>query len=147
MTALKIACDLAKQFEGFKSKPYLCPAGVATIGYGSTHYADGSPVTLNDKPISEADAEKLLEKVMARCLEQSMSMCKNLTNHSEGRQAAIADFIYNLGAHRFESSTLRKMILAEKWDAVPEQLRRWVYAGAVVLTGLKKRREAEIALL
>jgi lysozyme len=147
MTALKIACDLAKEFEGFRSKPYLCPAGIATIGYGSTHHKDGSPVTLKDKEITEQDAEKLLEDVMANCLEQSMSMCKNLTNHSEGRQAAIADFIYNLGAHRFESSTLRKMILEEKWDKVPDQLRRWVYAGTIILEGLKKRREAEISLL
>ncbi len=26
--------DLIKQFEGFSAKPYLCPAGKLTIGYG-----------------------------------------------------------------------------------------------------------------
>ena len=35
---------IIKKFEGFRAKPYRCPAGVATIGYGSTYYADGKPV-------------------------------------------------------------------------------------------------------
>ena len=35
--ALVVACALARPAEVFRSKPYLCPAGVATIGYGATH--------------------------------------------------------------------------------------------------------------
>ena len=48
---LQIAAELCKQFEGFRAKPYLCPAGIPTIGYGSTYYADGRKVTLQDEPI------------------------------------------------------------------------------------------------
>ena len=57
---LDIAAALCKQFEGFRGKPYLCPAGVATIGYGSTYYADGRKVALTDPPMSEPDASTLL---------------------------------------------------------------------------------------
>ena len=36
--AAKIAAEVIKEFEGYSSKPYLCPANVATIGYGNTRY-------------------------------------------------------------------------------------------------------------
>ena len=57
---LDIAAALCKQFEGFRGKPYLCPAGVATIGYGSTYYIDGRKVSLTDETISETIAETIL---------------------------------------------------------------------------------------
>jgi len=43
---LELAAELCRRFEGYRAKPYLCPANVATIGYGSTYYADGRKVTL-----------------------------------------------------------------------------------------------------
>jgi lysozyme len=48
--------------EGFKSKPYLCPAKIPTIGYGNTYYPDGTRVTLLDKPINEKEAFDLGRK-------------------------------------------------------------------------------------
>ena len=33
----KRAIEILKQFEGFREEAYKCPAGVLTIGYGSTH--------------------------------------------------------------------------------------------------------------
>ncbi len=42
--------DLIKSFEGFSSKPYLCPAKIPTIGYGATFYPDGKKVTMKDSP-------------------------------------------------------------------------------------------------
>jgi len=32
---LELAEELCRRFEGFRSRPYLCPAGVPTIGYGA----------------------------------------------------------------------------------------------------------------
>ena len=34
MTPSPRCVELVKRFEGFRAKPYLCPAGVPTIGYG-----------------------------------------------------------------------------------------------------------------
>lgn len=59
-TAVEIAAALCRRFEGFYSRPYLCPAGVPTIGYGATHYLDGVRVTLKDASISRETAERLL---------------------------------------------------------------------------------------
>ena len=147
MNAIDIACNLAKQFEGFSARPYTCPAGVPTIGYGSTRYLDGKSVTLQDNPITKEQAEELLVSVMKKCLNESLVICPNLAEHGDARKAAIADFVYNLGASRLASSTLKKKILAEQWGDVPAELRKWVHAGAVVLPGLKARREAEIMLI
>lgn len=35
---------LVSKWEGSSSEAYLCPAKVWTIGYGTTKWADGSPV-------------------------------------------------------------------------------------------------------
>ena len=52
--------ELIKRYEGFRAKPYLCPAGVPTIGYGVTVYPDGTKVTLQDPPITQAKAPAIM---------------------------------------------------------------------------------------
>ena len=49
--------NLIKEFEGFRSRAYLCPAGVWTIGYGNTFYPNGRKVKQGDV-ISEKEAER-----------------------------------------------------------------------------------------
>ena len=34
----KDGLELLKYFEGLSLVPYLCPAGIPTIGYGNTYY-------------------------------------------------------------------------------------------------------------
>lgn len=58
--AVQVAAALCRRFEGCYLRPYLCPAGVPTIGYGATYYDDGRRVTLADAPIPRARAEALL---------------------------------------------------------------------------------------
>ena len=52
--------DLIKQFEGFRSAPYLDPVGIPTIGYGATYYPGGRRVRMTDTPISEPFASDML---------------------------------------------------------------------------------------
>ena len=52
--------EIIKGFEGFSSEPYLCPAKVWTIGYGSTTGSDGGPVDPDMEPVTETDADDLL---------------------------------------------------------------------------------------
>jgi lysozyme len=144
---LDLATALCKQFEGFKSKPYLCPAGVPTIGYGSTYYADGRKVTLADQPISEPDAAALLQSELAHTyLPGALRNCPILAT-DERKCNAIVDFCYNLGIGRLQTSTLRRKINAQDWDGAQEQLMLWTKGGGRVLPGLVKRRKAECALL
>ena len=51
---------IVRRFEGFRASPYLCPAGVPTIGYGSTRYEDGSKVSLTDPPITQERADQIM---------------------------------------------------------------------------------------
>jgi lysozyme len=144
---LDLAIALCKQFEGFKSKPYLCPAGVATIGYGSTYYRDGRKVVLTDAPMGEPDAAALLRFELEHTyLPGALRNCPILAT-DERKCNAIVDFCYNLGIGRLQTSTLKRKINAQDWDAAQEQLMLWTKGGGRVLPGLVKRRKAECALL
>ncbi|WP_373687513.1 glycoside hydrolase family protein, partial [Acetobacter sp. P5B1] len=39
-----LAAGLARRFEGLCLRPYVCPAGYWTIGYGSRWLANGAAV-------------------------------------------------------------------------------------------------------
>ena len=141
------AIDMIRAFEGFEAKPYLCPAGKATIGYGSTWRLDGSPVELTDPPMSEAQAVSLLEReVYGAALPGVLRLCP-LTISQPGVLNALVDFTFNLGVGQLQTSTLRRKINAQDWQGAREQLARWVRGGGRVLPGLVRRRAAEAALL
>jgi lysozyme len=144
--ALPIALALMRRFEGFYSKPYMCPAGVPTIGFGATYYEDGSWVTLSDAPITRERAETLLLWMVAhKYLPPVIKLCPG--TDSPERLAALIDFTYNLGASALKNSTLRRKVNAGEWGDVPNQLRKWDKAGGRVLRGLTIRREAEASLI
>lgn len=143
---LEIASALCRQFEGFKSKPYLCPAGIPTIGYGSTYYSDGRKVTLQDPPMDEPAARALLMyELQHTYLPAVLRHCPVLAS-DEAKCNAIVDFCYNLGVGRLQTSTLKRKINAQDWEGSKEQLKLWTRGGGKVLAGLVKRRDAECAL-
>ncbi len=144
--AVQVAAALARRFEGLYLTPYICPAGVPTLGYGATFYEDGTRVTLSDAPITRERAEALLLwMVRTVYLPAVVVLCPYITDAN--RLAAIIDFAFNLGSTRLKSSTLRRKVNADDWEAVPAELRKWVRGGGKVLRGLVLRREAEIALI
>lgn len=139
-----VAAALCRRFEGFYAAPYLCPAGVPTIGYGATHYLDGRTVKMTDPPISRDAADRLLVRMIERTyLPAVLRLCPALVHESADRLASIIDFTFNLGAGQLGASTLRRKINAGDWDAVPVELRKWVRGGGRVLRGLVLRREEE----
>jgi lysozyme len=140
------AVSLIKRFEGFRSRPYLCPAGVPSIGYGTTRYPDGSAVQLTDQPVTPGQAEQyLMHDLVTKRLPNVIRLCPQLDE--QGRLSAIVDFAYNLGIGALRASTLRRRINAEDWDDVPAQLLKWRFAGGKELRGLLLRRTAEGALV
>lgn len=131
--------ELIKRFESFSAKPYLCPAGVATIGYGST---DG--VTLSMKPITQSEGERLLTKDL-RWVDAAINKHVKVPL-SQNQHDALASFVFNVGEAKFAKSTLLKLLNKGQYDEVPAQLRRWVHAKGKKLKGLERRRDAEVAL-
>lgn len=150
---LDIAAELCRRFEGFRTKPYICPAGVPTIGYGSTYYADGRKVTMQDAPITEPAARELLIRELFHTyapgvLRQCPGLLPLALLQDDWRKLnAIVDFAYNLGVGRLQTSTLRRKINAQDWQGAKEQLMLWVRGGGRVLPGLVARRKAEVALI
>lgn len=144
--AVGVAAALARVFEGLYLTPYLCPAGVATIGFGATFYEDGTRVQLTDPPITREHAEALLLRMVRTVyLPAVLKLCPAVDNPQ--RLAALIDFTFNLGAGALKGSTLRKRVNAGDWDAVPGELRKWNRGGGRVLRGLVLRREAEVVLI
>ncbi len=137
--------DLIKHFEGFRAKPYLCPARIPTIGYGATYYADGTKVRITDNPISKEDAEALLrdhlkhyEKAVDRYTRDDIT---------QEQFDALVSFAYNLGVSALRRSTLLKKVNQNPKDKnIDYQFSRWVRANGRVLKGLQKRRKAESKL-
>ena len=139
------AASICRRFEGLYLKPYLCPAGVPTIGYGATFYQDGKKVSLRDKPITREQAEDLLMYHLKQYfLKEVLLLCYTLD--TESKTASILDFAFNVGLGNLKVSTLRKRILSKNWEGVPNQLMRWNKANGKVLKGLTLRREAEKVL-
>ena len=144
---LELAAALCRQFEGYRAKPYLCPAGVATIGYGSTYYADKRKVTLEDAPMSQEEAHALLMIELEHTyLPGVLRNCPILATDVR-KCNSIVDFAYNLGTGRLQTSTLKRKINAQDWEGAKEQLMLWTKGGGKVLPGLLKRRQAECLLL
>ena len=132
---------IIKQYEGFRAKPYLCPAGVPTIGYGATYYTDGRKVTLRDAPINEADADKLLDKMLGK-YEDAVNRYVQVPI-TQNQFDALVSFCYNLGQEALRKSTLLKKLNNKDYNGAADQFLRWNRAGGKVLAGLTKRRTDE----
>lgn len=133
--------QLIKRFEGFSAKPYLCPAGVATIGYGSTRDTDGKPITRAHKPITETEANNLMRATLVTYENAVNRYVKVEINQNQFD--ALVDFAYNAGAKNLLTSTLLKKLNAGDYTGASKEFSKWVYAGSKKLNGLVRRREAE----
>jgi lysozyme len=136
---------LIKFFEGFRSKPYLCPASIPTIGYGATYYPNGKKVTLNDAPIDEAYASQLLQNMLGMYEKSVDSFCRD--DITQNQFDALVSFAYNLGIGALKSSTLLKKVNANPNDpTIRDEFNKWVMGGGKKLPGLVKRRASEADL-
>ena len=135
---------IIKKFEGLRLTSYLCPAGVWTIGYGSTFYENGSKVQEGEK-ITIDRADGLLINTV-RLFEKSVKgLVKSSIN--ENQLGALTSFAFNLGVGNFKASTLLKKVNKNPSDPmIRDEFMKWNKAGGKVLNGLTRRREAEANL-
>ncbi len=134
--------DMIKFFEGFKEKPYLCSAGVPTIGFGTTIYPNGVKVTLNDKPITKAIATQYLLEDIAFFERGVDAMTTDLVN--ENQFSALVSFAYNLGLNNLKNSTLLKKVnINPNDDSIKIEFLKWTKAAGRIIKGLITRRNSE----
>lgn len=93
--------EMTKRFEGLRLKPYTCPAGKLTIGYGHN---------LEDNGITQEMAEILLKTdlALARMEVGTKIPCSSKLN--EARQFVLVDMCFNMGISRL--LTFKKMLAA-----------------------------------
>jgi lysozyme len=140
---LEEAAKLAEQFEGFVPHPYQDPVGVWTIGYGSTRDLVGNPVTATTPPVTWQQANQLME----RDLRDAMQSVKDNVRVPLDvlQEAALVDFVYNVGVGNLKASTLLRKLNAGDYEGAAAEFPKWNMGGGVVLAGLVKRRAAERA--
>ena len=128
--------QLIKDFEGLELKVYVCPAGVLTIGYGSTgsHVKKGMVIT-------EGEAEKLLRTDLLRFEESVNNLVK--VPLTQGQYDALVSFAFNCGAGALAESTLLRLLNEGDYKGAADQFKRWTNQG---LAGLVRRRKAEETL-
>jgi lysozyme len=160
MTVNNETIALIKRFEGLYSAhknglrpqnpnlktalvyPYLCPANVPTIGYGTTFYPDGRKVKMSDSPITVQDADVIFTKIINNFAKE----VQRLTNRELGENqfGALVSIAYNIGISNFKKSTLLKKVIANPNDiTISDEFNRHVYANKRVLQGLVMRRKVE----
>ena len=143
------AAALIREFEGFSSVVYKCPAGVPTIGWGTTRWPDGAAVKIGDtitRDAADGLLDNMLETQVVPALAKSIPNWKTLTAN---RQNALISFAYNVGwkfygATGFE--TISKCLRESDYDAVPAALMLYTNPGTPAEPGLRRRREAEAKL-
>lgn len=136
----QIAAEFVKQFElGPKGtvalEAYQCPAGIWTIGWGSTRgVKQGMKITVED-------AENRLKRDLISHAKEASSLVK--VPVTRGQYIALLDWFYNLGTTRVANSTLLRYLNDGHYALAQTQFKRWVYSNGKVLNGLVRRRDAE----
>lgn len=145
MKASSDCLDLIEHFEGYSAKPYLCPAGVWTIGLGSTRYPDGRRVAPGDAAITIERARDMVCATLATEYEPAVNRYVQvpLAQHEFD---ALVDFAYNCGTQNLRNSTLLKLLNQGKRMEASMEFAKWVRAGDKILPGLVRRRAAETKL-
>ncbi len=149
---LSLALPLIRKYEGLGDgdkalpglQPYLCPAGVWTLGYGSTRDANRRRVTKHSGTIMPQEADALLARDTRRALAAVRRQVRVPLSPEES--AALTSFTFNLGAGALASSTLLKRVNNNERADIPHQFRKWIYAGGRILPGLVRRRAEEAML-
>lgn len=140
---------LIKSFEGCHEAvgdgtfaPYICPAGVLTIGWGHTNN-DGRKFTRSDR-WSQVECDEALVRdliVYERAVMRLVSVALNQSQFD-----ALVSFTYNCGEGNLAKSTLLRKLNAGDYDGAVKEFARWNRGGGKVLAGLVRRRAAEAAL-
>lgn len=145
--------QLIAGFEGLSLNPYLCSAGVPTIGYGNTFYPNGRKVTMKDPPITKERAFELLQFVADLFAKDVAFLVKSTI--SQNQFNALVSFAYNLGSdidaddipEGLGDSTLLKRVNSNPNDGIiAKEFLKWNKSKGKVSNGLTKRRIKESAL-
>jgi lysozyme len=140
-------------FEGLRLTPYLCSAGVPTIGYGSTFYPSGIKVTMRDKAITKETALWMLKTTADMFAKDVDKLVTSTVNQNQFN--ALVSFAFNLGSDidadnipegLGDSNLLKKVNANPNEPTIAQEFMKWVNAGGRRNKGLIKRRTEEVKI-
>lgn len=168
MKLSKAGEDLMHRFEGFRSKPYLCPAHIWTIGYGHVLYQEqirlpmvrppgktqaDIPMIRKEMPLKPEDFRVWTKTEIDELFRADVASFERgvlrLVPGCAGRQGsfdALVSFAFNAGLGNLQRSQIRIKANRGDWEGAADALMDWTKGGGKVLPGLVKRREAERAM-
>lgn len=142
---IALAADLAREFEGCRLRPYLCPAGYWTIGWGNRALANGAAVTQQTPAITQTYADALLQCTLVALLGKLRQMLR--VSLPVSKEAAVLDLQYNIGTAALASSTLLRLLNAGRLYDAGSQILLWNHihknGQLIESSGLTRRRQAE----
>ena len=141
---------IIKRYEGLRLEAYRCPAGVWTIGWGSTgkHVRAGLTIT-------EAQAEALLDADLARFEKGVAKLAPTATQEQFDAMVSLA---FNIGTgdldledgdareEGFTGSSVLRHHRAGRHAQAADAFGMWVKSKGRTLRGLVERRAAEASL-
>lgn len=125
------------EFEGFRSQPYLCAAGVKTIGYGFT-----DKELTSREHISKQEAYRILTDKVIELSARVHARMRYLgyIDLSDAQYYALTSFAYNLGIGALDQLTANGTRSKEE---IADKMLLYCKAGGQTLQGLVKRRAWE----
>jgi lysozyme len=164
MKLSETGANLMHQYEGYRNKPYLCPAHIHTIGYGHVLYQEQIrlpmvrkegytgmirseyPLRAEDNRVwSKDETNKLFEDDVANFERGVLRLAPTVLGR-QGAFDACVSFAFNAGLGNFQRSTIRMKANRQDWEGAAEAFMQWTKGGGRELAGLVKRRKAEKAL-
>ncbi len=156
---------LMHKYEGYKNKPYLCPAHIWSVGWGTVLYQEqiklpmvrvegkDVPMIRKEMPLKPEDNRVWSKEELVAIFKNDLAtferavlrLVPGVLGH-QGRFDALVCLAYNIGSGALQRSTIRMKANRGDWEGAAEAFMAWTKGGGKVLPGLVKRRQAEIAL-
>lgn len=155
-----VGADLMHRYEGFRSKPYLCPAHIWTVGYGHVLYMDQIrlPVVSKNKsglirknyPLKPEDSRVWTKEEIDQLFRDDVAIFERgvlrlvpSSAGSQGRFDALVSFAFNAGLGNLQRSSIRMRANRGDHGGAADAFMMWVKGGGRVLPGLVRRRKEE----
>ena len=153
------------KFEGYRDKPYLCPAHLWTVGWGEMLHHDQAKLPMvrkegytglirkeyplapeHNRVWTRSELELRFKNLLVSFERGVLRLAPNLSGRQSLFDACVC-LSYNIGVGGFQRSTLRQRILRdEPLDRIAEGFMMYTKAGGKDLPGLVRRRKAEVDL-
>ncbi len=138
--------EFIARFEGVRLELYNDPAGHCTIGVGHLVHLGPCDGQDSESPfangITEQEAYDLFAKDVADAEQAVTDLVK--VPLTQAQYDALVSFTFNLSRYNLATSDLLVRLNAGEYDAVPDELNRWVYDSPTTISpGLQIRRKQE----